>query len=140
MKKLLLTLMLAAVSSSAMAEWVEIGTSDNYETIIYADPTTIRKSGYKVSMWVLHDFNSVEEDTGVKFLSQKTQVGYDCMEEQEKILYYSWHSENMGRGDVVWSKNKPNLDWTPVIPESMRKPYWKFACGKLWEVMNKITL
>ena len=107
MKKLLLTLMLAIVSSSAMAEWVEIGTSDNYETIIYADPTTIRKSGNKVNMWVLHDFNSVEENTGVKFLSQKTQVGYDCMEEQEKIFYYSWHSENMGRGDVVYSKISP---------------------------------
>ena len=30
MKKLLLILMLAVVSSSAMAEWVEVGTTDTY--------------------------------------------------------------------------------------------------------------
>jgi len=138
MHKIILVILLAIVSSSAMAEWVRIGTTN--KSTVYADPTTIRKSGNKVKMWVLYDFNSVKGVSGEKYLSSKTQAGYDCMEEQEKILYYSWHSKNMGRGDVFWSKNKPNLDWTPVIPGSMRKPFWKIACGKLWEVMNKITL
>ena len=43
MKKLLLTLMLAVVSTSAMAEWVEVGTTDSH--LVYADPASIRKVG-----------------------------------------------------------------------------------------------
>ena len=71
MKKLLLTLMLSVVSSSAMAEWVAIGTSA--DGTFYVDPATIRKSGNKVKMWRLIDFNSVQETAGEKYLSQKAQ-------------------------------------------------------------------
>jgi len=46
MKKLLLTLMLAIVSSSAMAEWVEVASRDEITTI-YVDSSTIQKSGEK---------------------------------------------------------------------------------------------
>ena len=51
MKKLLLTLMLAVVSSSAMAKWVKV--SEDKLVTAYADPTTIRKNGDKVKMWAL---------------------------------------------------------------------------------------
>jgi len=54
MKKLLLFIMLAVVSSSAMAEWVEIGEFNektNTEAFIfYADPDTIQKTGNIVKM------------------------------------------------------------------------------------------
>jgi hypothetical protein len=53
-KKLLLTLLLAVVSSSVMAEWVLYGYSyGNKKGIIitvYADPATIRKSENTVKM------------------------------------------------------------------------------------------
>jgi len=68
MKKLFLTLMLVVLSSNAMAEWVEIGATDN--STLYFDSNTIRKSGNKVKMWSLSDFNSVEEVSGDKFLSE----------------------------------------------------------------------
>ncbi len=49
MKKLLLTLMLAVVSSSVMAEWVLYGFSNGSKKgiiiTVYADPTTLIKSG-----------------------------------------------------------------------------------------------
>jgi len=130
MHKIILVILLAVMSSSAMAEWVEVGTSGNYETIIYADPTTIRKSGNKVKMWVLFDHNSVKETAGDKYLSEKTQMEYDCKEEQERLLFFSWHSENMGRGDVVYSANATNKDWRPVAPESAGKVFWQLACEK----------
>ena len=53
MKKLLLILLLAVVTSSAMAEWVEF-TEDDEETLtVYADPDTIQKTGNIVKMWSL---------------------------------------------------------------------------------------
>ena len=53
MKKLLLTLILAVMSSSAMAEWIAIHQDEEIST--YANPATMRKSGNKVKMWVLFD-------------------------------------------------------------------------------------
>ena len=55
MKKLLLTLLLAAVSSSAMAEWVYVAKNKEGTYAVYADPTTIRKAGNTVKMWGLDD-------------------------------------------------------------------------------------
>jgi hypothetical protein len=128
MKKLLLTLMLAVVSSSAMAEWVAIGTTDN--STHYANPNTIRKSGNKVKIWTLTDFNAVEEHKGDKFLSIKAQEQYDCKEEQRRLLYFSRHSENMGGGGIVYSDAKPDKSWRPIPPDSVAEMVWKFACGK----------
>jgi len=129
MNKLLLTLMLAVVSSSAVAEWVYVGTTD--KSTVYADPTTIRKSGNKVKMWALYDFNLVKEIGGNKYLSKKFQDEYDCKEEQERMLYFSEHSENMGEGDVVYVGYKlPDKNWTPIPPGSIVEGLWKFACGK----------
>jgi len=128
MKKLLLTLMLSIVSSSAMAEWVEVDSNEKF--IAYADPITIRKSGNKVKMWGLMDYNSVNEGAGYKYLSSKAQNEFDCKEEQRRTLYFSWHSENMGGGDVVYIGDEPTKNWSPVAPGSVGKNLWKFACGK----------
>ncbi len=127
MHKIILMMLLAVVSSSAMAEWVAIGTGDGF--ILYANPDTIRKSGNKVKMWSLTDYNFVREVGSEKFLSDKFQGEYDCKEEQARNLYSSWHSENMGKGNVVSTTNKPR-DWFPVAPDSMSEVSWKFACGK----------
>jgi hypothetical protein len=48
MRKLILILLLAVLSSSAMAEWIKVGANDN--STIYADPATIRKEGNMVKM------------------------------------------------------------------------------------------
>lgn len=129
MKKLFLTLILAIVSSNAIAEWVAVGTTAG--STYYANPNTIRKSGNKVKMWTLIDYNSTQIGaTGDKFLSLKFQEENDCKEEQRRLLYYSFHSENMGRGDVVNIEQKPDKNWKPFPPESMGESLWKFACGK----------
>ena len=46
--KLLLVILLAVMSSGAMAEWVEAGSHNGYDPIeitAYADPASIRKVG-----------------------------------------------------------------------------------------------
>ena len=52
MKRLLITLLLAVLSTSAMAEWVQTSESDNLTA--YADHLKpIRKVGDKVKMWTM---------------------------------------------------------------------------------------
>jgi hypothetical protein len=129
MRKAILTMLLAVVSISAAAEWVTVGS--NSTTTTYADPATIRKVGNIVDMWTLLDFKTALKDPegGKSFLSMKMHSGYDCKEDRKRRLYFTWHSENMGGGDVVHIGDNPGK-WTPVPPESFDENLWKFACGK----------
>jgi hypothetical protein len=73
MIKLLLILMLAVVSNSAMAGWVYINKS--IDTFYYINPDTILKSGNTVKMWILGDFIEARKlKNGVLNLSIKDQA------------------------------------------------------------------
>ena len=103
MHKSILMIILAVVSNSAMAEWVWVGKSEgNFTT--YVDPTTIRKSGNKVKLWRLTDYKMAIKFTNGQYLSTKSQMQHDCMEEQFRMLYVTVYSENMGLGESSWNR------------------------------------
>ena len=112
-----------------MAQWLAVASATG--RVYYTNPKTIRKSDNKVKMWSLIDYNLVQAvSADTKFLSQKSQQEYDCKEEKRRTLYFSWHSENMGKGEIVYIDNKLDNNWSPVPPESTDEILWKFACGK----------
>lgn len=127
MHKIILMMLLAVISSSAMAGWVKIGGIDTQTA--YYDPSTIRKEGNKVIVLEITDFSTGVTINRLTFLSVKTLHEYDCKEEQEQILNFTWHSGKMGGGNVVYTNSEP-LDRKPVSPDSMTKNMWKAACGK----------
>jgi hypothetical protein len=127
MKILLLTLMFAVMSSSAMAEWVPVGGNDRFT--LYSDPTTISKSGNMVKMLRLTDFKTVQGNTDEHYMSTKRQDEYNCVKEQRRIIFITAHSENMAEGYVVMRVvNKPG-DWKSISPGSQGEAVWEFACG-----------
>jgi hypothetical protein len=126
--KTILMMLLAVVSSSAAAEWVKV--SENEAATTYADPTTISKAGNMVKMWRLIDLRKAVSIASDKpFISSKGQEEYDCKEEQSRVLALTFHSENMGGGEVVHSEANPT-DWAPVRAGSIGETLWKFGCGK----------
>jgi len=116
MKKLLLTLMLAVVSTSAMAEWVEVGTTDSY--LVYADPTSIRKVGDIVKMRTRVDYKPVEMVDGKK---QKTIIA--------KAISVAWSQGEYDCKNIQF-RAEISYEWTPVTPDSIDEKLWKYACGK----------
>ena len=127
MKKLLIILLLAVLSTSAMAEWVPI--SDNDIATNYVDPATIRKAGNKVKMWVMDNYKTMQGDGEYKHLSSKSQFEYDCQNETFTSVANLTHSGNMGSGQVVTSFSKRS-DPMPVPPGSIGEFIWKKVCGK----------
>jgi surface-adhesin protein E len=122
--------LLAAVSSTAMAEWVEVGRSES-ETL-YVDPSTItiRGTANGARMWALKDFNAPQRlGRREPFKSEKVEREYDCELAQSRLLYFTSHSENMAGGEVVDFNFVPG-DWTPVPPDTGLDELWKIACGK----------
>src|ERR1035437_761806 len=128
MRKAILTMLLAVVSSSAMAEWVEVFRDET--VTVYADPTTIRKTGNRATMSVLYDYKSVQSSNSSKpYRSSRKQSEYDCKEGQSRILSLTAHSGNMAEVNTVFSLSKPE-EWEPVRPSSLAELMWKIACGK----------
>ncbi len=126
--------MLAIVSGSVMAEWVLYGFSNGSKKgiiiTVYADPATLIKSGNTVKMWSIFDYNKAQKDpNSPSFMSVKRQEEYDCKEEKKRLLYADFHSENMGKGDIVFNEDATSK-WTRLVPKSISQSLGEVACGK----------
>ncbi len=128
--KLLIAALLAVFSTSVMAEWTAVGSADT--DTIYADLSTIRKSGDRVKMWHLLDYKVVKIDKydGTRYLSQAIQQEYDCKEETAKLLAFIWYSKNMGAGEAVYSSGVVHREPDPISPGSVYSMLFNIACGK----------
>jgi len=126
MKKLLLTLILAVMSSSAMAEWYRVGATE--EGVAYADSDTIRKTGNRVKMWVLVDYKKDEEEFGI--LSTRLKEEYDCKEKKQRILFMAFYSGHMGKDETVEILSEPEGSWQQPLVGGLAEALLEFACGK----------
>ncbi len=128
MRNVILMTLLAVMSSSAVAEWVKVGSNERFTS--YVDPATISKEGDKVQMWHLYDYNTAHGDSSdTKYLSMKMLDENDCKAENSRTIALSFHSENMGRGKVIYS-NSDSGKWEKVPADSGIQIFWKTACGK----------
>jgi len=126
--KAILVTLLAAVSSSAMAEWVKVGS--NATDTLYIDPGIRWTDSNTTKMWALNDFNTIQR-VGERepFKSEKVEYEYDCKGGQARMLYFTSHTESMAEGEVV-DFNVVPADWAPVAPQTGQEELWKIACGK----------
>ncbi len=108
-------------------EWVKV--EGNEFVTFYVYPASIHKMDNMATMLTLVDFKTVNNSGGHPHMSSMTQHEYDCSENLWRLLNYSYHSGNMGGGEIVYSE--ANLGtWEPLKPGSGTKIRWKIACGK----------
>lgn len=55
MRNIIWMLLMTGVSSGAMAEWVNLGSTGDNNVTFFAEPTSITKTGNMVKMWYLQD-------------------------------------------------------------------------------------
>jgi hypothetical protein len=123
-----LAMLLAIASSSAVAEWVEVSRDET--SSLYADRTTIRRTGDVVKMSTLVDFKAAQaRPYGTPYMSEKTEHEYDCKERRVRIIHFLRYSENMGTGEVVPTDSDPE-EWKPVATGSVVEKLWEIACRK----------
>ena len=130
MKKLLLILVFALMSSSVMAEWIRVDYDSSNGSTTYINFFTIEKSDRTVKMWSLVDYKKAQERAFLPlYLSINRQNEFNCMEGQMRELYAAYHAKNMGEGKVTFSDNTPD-SWNVVPPDSIGRELWKYACEK----------
>ena len=126
MHKVILMMLLAVVSSSAMAKWVKV--DEDKLVTAYADPTTIRKNGDKVKMWALWDYSTAQEGGSKPYMSVRIQNEYNCKEETIRQIFATTFSGNMAGGHTINSQGgRPGLPVSQCTPTEL---LWTFACGK----------
>ena len=123
----ILILLLFTVNNSALAEWINISTAKNGSSI-YADPTTIQKSGNRTKMWVLYDHRKAIIDSGDKIMSIKKYEEYDCKKSQYRLLYLSKHSGRFTEGKVVYINDIPYNEWIPITHGTIPEDLMRYAC------------
>jgi hypothetical protein len=125
--KIVLLLLLAGVSRSAMAEWVDAGANGTQR--LYYDPATIKKTGDMVKLWHLHDYSEAKDLAGKKYMSLRVLSEFDCWQNEFRIFNETYHADNMAGGDVLSTVSGPSK-WQPVPRGSFNEILKKIACGK----------
>ena len=127
MNKLIL-MMLTVASSSAMADWVKVFTSEDNKMNYYADPPSKHDSQVNtVTMWSLNDLNAARSLDSKPYLSLVLEKEYNCKDKQDRLLYSAYHSGNMGGREVLLTKYE-DKKWAPIQPNTPSDALWEIAC------------
>jgi hypothetical protein len=137
MRKAILMILLAVVSTNTMAEWTQIGddvvktggidSGRGVKTFVRAD--IAGKHGARVTMWTIRDYESPVTVENKKHFSSMSLEEYDCKDMRYKTLTFYWYSKHQAKGDIVYSDISP-ADMQPIILDSLAHTAWKIACGK----------
>ena len=130
MRKAILVVLLAIMSSSAIAEWFKIDKDSRLT--VYADPASRKRSGSFVKVWVMNDFKTFQVIPGTEkqYLSVKMHKEYDCEGVRTQSLKLIYYSGNMGDGQAVDRISFPQANWTTVVPGTIEEFLWKLNCLK----------
>ncbi len=133
MKRILLAGISALLLNAgvASAEWTKIGAASNAADAftLYVDLATIQRNGKLVRMWDLQDFKQPQTLGEKKYLSEKTQIEFDCDARKARILAIVDFSGQMGIGEIIYSDGDAS-DWTVVAAKTTGEIEWNAACGK----------
>jgi hypothetical protein len=126
---LILALGLAVVSSTALADWIEIEKFDDGMRV-FVDRTTARRSGDTARVTHLVRWGEAQRDPGnPPYLSTVVQTAYDCVAKGEKYLSSTSYAGAMGNGAIVVSDEDEVNDWYSISESSMEDELWKIACA-----------
>jgi hypothetical protein len=129
MVRLIFLTLLVLNSSVVYAEWVKVSDRDEAGKTVYVDPATIRRVSNLVKIWQFFDYKTVQTVGGTRFLSNKEEWEFDCVEGRSRSLGLKEYSGNMGSGTVVYTNSQVGK-WLPVVPGSIGHIVWNVACQK----------
>jgi hypothetical protein len=131
MKSKIVFISLALFSAQASAEWKLVAETDTEK--LYIDSSTIRKQANLTYVWTMTDYSLAQNSaSGDKFKSDKTLVIYKCSEMQKAFKTLILYSDNLGRGEVIFS-HQPEMyevKYKDVVPGTFGEDMFKAACIK----------
>ncbi len=115
---------LILLASSAQADWVKMGETD--EGSFYIDTASVLLDGHVRQVWELTDLK--QRDEGGE-LSRRTRVQYDCQRGRTQVLSISTHWEPMAAGATLLAVAREGL-WKEVPPGTAYAAAFKLLCAQ----------
>lgn len=81
----------------------------------------------KTRMWVMENFEQVQQVEHLKYSSTKSLVQFDCKLNKMRILAYSLHKRPNAIGNAIFNKNVA-LEWNKIKKNSINEAYQNIAC------------
>jgi hypothetical protein len=125
MRRLLLVAMLLTCSPVS-AGWLQMSSQDA-NSVTYADPDTVKIDGQRRQIMELHDFKAPDKTRGNR--STKVWSEYDCERGRIRILQEEYFSGQMGEGKRLGGYKGPS-DWIPIAPNTRGATLLKFVCSR----------
>ena len=120
---------LIALSSSAQAEWFELGRTSAFR--VYIENKSILRRGDLAQVMQLIDFTNAQwVDTHTVIGSVRQLNEFDCAQGRYRTLGAVAFSEQMTEGKMVGEEKTPEAQWMAVEPESAADQVRKLVCGK----------
>jgi len=114
-------------ATSIASGWVLVERFSNAD--VYADSSSISRTGDRVDMWSLVDYmTAVVDEQSDPYKSFLALSSYDCRTSQIKVRSIRAYAQNMGRGGQVIAYSDPSAGWSVVTSQDLSR--WKYACGK----------
>jgi hypothetical protein len=123
MKKSIL-IALTLLATSAWAEWLKLGETD--EGSLYIDAASVLRDGQFRQVSELMDLKQRDENGE---LSRRIQVRYDCALDRTKVLSISTHVDPMATGRALVSVAREGL-WKEVPPGTAYEAAFRTVCAK----------
>jgi hypothetical protein len=119
---------LTCLCSSASGEWARI--SYNESSSVYVDKSTKKRDGDLATVWVLVDFNTLQNPNGkARFRSMSSLAEMDCIRRFSRAIYTDIYSGQMGNGAIVKSsKGEAPGESSRPSPKSADELILNYAC------------
>ena len=128
-KRFALSLVLAVLSASALAEWTEIQKFEDGMRV-FVDKATAQRSGDTAQVMHLVRWGEPQIEPGSpNYLSTVVRTRYDCLGKREKYLASTSYTGAMGNGSTVISDEDEVENWYSISESSLEDTLWKVACG-----------
>lgn len=120
-------MLLAVMSSSAMAEWKKIegvrGSDSNY-----FDPVSANRNGTRAQIQTLVNFVEKQRTETDWYVSAKYRTEYDCNKKQWRLLESRLYKEPMGGGEAIVINTRSSAGWMPTLPGTLTELNMGIAC------------
>jgi hypothetical protein len=124
--QVLATVLLATLSSHALAQWVRVSSSQ--QSVFYIDARKSPRVGNNVMIWVLRDHKAMQPANGLAVRSSKDQIEVDCAGRRIRRIFSSDHGRPMGNGPMLHSEHGP-MSWNAAPPNSTVSRIVDVACA-----------
>ena len=114
MKKLLLTLLLATISTSAFAEWTLVAESIDGDKF-YIDPATIKRDEKYVTVTQMANYAILQTASNKNWKSDISEIRFNCNNTNSLVMTVKLYAENNSNGELVASYKGGNENDSQLI-------------------------